>query len=321
LGNGLIPLLEEIRFEPLWVENRHGRRLFALLSEPVAGEATRLVVLPPAYERRVHHYSVLSRFLVRNGFSTLRFDVTNHIGLSDGGIVDFTMSSMTADVQDVLRACRDRFEDQTLYLIASSLAARATIRALASDRVLQRWFPAVALVLPVVDVEYSMTRAIGRNFIDARRKGEVIDPTAVAKALGREVPHRIARDAIANGFEDAERTRRELAELECRVTAIAAEWDDWVDYATVAKVMAGEQAGPRQMVVLDANSHDVERRPDLVRRLMEQVLAALGGSRTATGEICHLELDEIVETVNAEKEWRRESYRSLGLSAARDSAP
>jgi len=306
----VIALVDEVRSETVKLENAAGRRLFGLFSEPLEAERRGVVVLPPGYERRIHHYAVLSRHLVRHGYATVRFDFTNHIGLSEGEVFDLTMSSMVDDVTSVLAAYREQEPPGALSVVASSLAARATIRALAEGP--DDGVQSAVLILPVVDVERTTTEVVGENRVGKWRTGEVTDPTLPNRVLSHDVSYGFAKDVVESGLHDLAGTKDELARIRCPVTALAAERDDWVDVGQVREAMGVDAPGARATVLIEAASHEFSSNAPVVRLLLEQV-----GDRLATdrGEepppVRHLDFDEMVETIRQEKAWKLDSYRTV----------
>ena len=311
-------LTDEFHAERFTCVNAAGRRIAGLVCTPRAGEPRGHVVLPPGYQQRIHHFSVLSRYLVRHGYATVRFDFTNHIGLSEGEIVDLTMSSMAADIAAVVATCR-RLPGPQL-VAATSLGARATIRALAESPP-PRPVAGVVLVLPVVDVEYTTTRVIGRNVIDRWRTGEVRDESVRDRVLDYDVSFGFARDALENRFDGPLQTGSELAAILAPVTAIAAERDDWIDHRDVERAMAFAAPAARHTIVMEATSHDLSHNPPVVRLLVEQILGAFAAAIGAPSEVAHLEFDEIVATIAQERAWKREAYTSLPEHRSLATAP
>ncbi len=302
-------LTAEMQAARLTFVNSAGKRIAGVVCTPRQSEARGLVVLPPGYQQRIHHYSVLSRYLVRHGYSTVRFDFTNHVGLSDGDIVNLTMSSMADDIGSVVATCAERLPGPQL-VAAASLGARATIRALAEGRSAQP-VAGVVLILPVVDVEYTTTHAIGRNVIEEWRRGEVEDASTIGRVLDYDISYQFARDAIENRFDGPVQSGRELGAILAPVTAIAAERDDWVDHRDVTTAMTLASPAPRRTIVLEATSHDLSHNPPVMRLLVEQILGSLAAAVGGPAEVHHLDFDEIVETVSAERAWKREEYASL----------
>ena len=301
----MIDYASEVRSSLLRVPNGAGRRIVAVAGEPPGRLSRGTVLLVPGYQQRIHHLGLLSRSLVRRGYRTVRFDLTNHVGASDGDVLDLTMSSMTADVTAMIAGCA--FAGEPLHVVATSLGARAAVRALATGCAHPVSTP--VLVLPVVDVEYTINTAAERNVFADWRSGRETDPAASHRVLDHQVRYEFVRDAIEHGFVGVDATTTEIAGIGADVHAIAAERDDWVITADVEAAMGAAADAVRRTVVLSATSHELANNPPVMRLLLEQIVDAL--SPQQSGDVPHLSFDEIVDTVNNERNWARRSYADL----------
>jgi alpha-beta hydrolase superfamily lysophospholipase len=287
------------RFE---LRNGRGQRIVGLACASAGAENAGCVIISPGFGKQARHFGVFSRYLTRHRFRTLRFDFTNHVGNSDGDITTLTMSSMAEDTQKVLEYARREYPGEKIYLLSPSLSARAATRALVSmakgappDRVL--------LVLPVVDVEATLHRVIGRNVVEEWRKRP--SPGEPIKVLDHMTSLDFVGDALDSGFVGVEGASAELAAVAAPVTIIAGQDDEWVHTDEVRGALArGERTakGARSLVVLESLTHDPVHNPPLMRLMMEQILAAF---RTEEEPVRHLEFGEVVETVDAERKWAR----------------
>jgi pimeloyl-ACP methyl ester carboxylesterase len=299
----------EVRSTVLRFTNAAGQRILAVAGERPDGSPRGTVVLVPGYQQRIHHLALLSRSLVRRGYRTVRFDLTDHVGASDGNVADLTMSSMAEDARAVLAACADS-SPAPLHVVATSLGARAAVRALATmsdagdDSV-----SAAVLVLPVVDVEATINAAADSDFFDEWRSGRQTDPAATERVIDHQVRYEFARDAIASGFLGVDATAEEISRISAAVRAIAAERDDWVDPAAVEDAMSRTARGERSTLILSATSHDLANNPPVMRLLLEQIVAALSPGRD--DEVPHLSFEELLDTINQERAWAREEYAGL----------
>ncbi|MEA2493920.1 MAG: hypothetical protein QOJ29_1831 [Thermoleophilaceae bacterium] len=308
-----VEALHELQARTLELRDPSGRRIVGLCCAPPTAAAAGTVVIAPGYQRGIQHGSVLSRQLVRAGFRTVRFDLTDHVGLSDGNVRDFTLSSVATDVRTVLAASAHRWPGP-LHLIASSLAARAAVRALARDSKLAAALERAVLVLPVIDAEHTLTRAIGTNVLAEWRTGAVTDRDELCDVLGHQVRYRFCEDALAQRLDGAAATVKELTSLCCAVTAIAAERDDWVRLDDVHAAMGTPAEAERETLVIEASSHDLAHNPPAMRLLLDTVLSALAPARVDWPD--ELTFEEIVETVRTERGWKRERYAHLDQEIA-----
>jgi pimeloyl-ACP methyl ester carboxylesterase len=293
------------------IEKTNGQRLLCMYERTHRDEPIGLVVMPPGYERRMHHYAVFAAYLARHGFDVLRFDLSNHLGFSDGEVVNFTLSSAADDIATAIAHANEISAGLPICVVGTSLAARAAIRAVLT---VQDDSPSQALVmiLPVVDVEHTTTEAIGRNVIDEWRRGLVTDPDLVGRVINQDVAWAFVQDAHKQNLAELESTCEELAELECDALALAAAEDSWVRVPDVER--AFDQSGRylREIVVLEAASHDLSTNAPVLRLLMEEIISWLWTRCEHAGaSISHLDFQEVVALINQERSWKAEKYQPL----------
>lgn len=234
----------------------------------------------------------------------MRFDLTNHIGLSDGDVFDYTLSGMVRDVRTMLKWAESDTGDPC-FVVAPSMAARAAVRALANGAPCR----GAVLLVPVVNLRYTWSQALEMDPLGCWERGEVTDPRTPCRVLRHDIAYECARDALANGFDGLEGTVRDIAAISCPVSAIALERDDWVRASDVRKTMDAAGSAGRSVVILDASSHDLSHNPPVVRLTMSSVVQALARfNEDDEPVIRHLDFDELVETVTAERLWAREGY-------------
>jgi pimeloyl-ACP methyl ester carboxylesterase len=306
---GLTPV-----FERQMVRTPEGARILALSSHAPGAEQRGVVVLPPGYERRIHHYAVLSDVLVQHGYRTIRFDLTNHVGLSDGEVADFTMSSISADLSAVIAHARAQMGGERLYVVAPSLAARAAFRVLSRDCAAD----GMVAMLPVVDVRYTITQAAGSDVIGRWQDGDLAQArhTRVSKS---DVGPRFPEDAVAEDWGGVDQGKRELAAVPCPVVAIVAERDDWVRTDDVEAAFEGEVRWARRRVVVEASSHDLASNLPVLRLMLELTVNSLDSMSGTSREVRVPDFNEFVELVTRERRWARSSYEELDASPRTES--
>lgn len=294
------------------IEKANGQRLLCMYERTPRDEPIGIVVMPPGYERRMHHYAVFAAYLVRHGFDVLRFDLSNHLGFSDGEVVNFTLGSAADDIATAITHAKETAPELPICVVGTSLAARAAVRAVSS---VQNESPSQALVmiLPVVDVEHTTTEAIGRNVIDEWRRGLVTDPDLVGRVINQDVAWAFVQDAHRQNLAELQSTCEELAALECDALALAAAEDSWVRVSDVEK--AFDQSGRylREIVVLDAASHDLSTNAPVLRLLMEEITSWLWARCGHSDDhgVTHLDFQEVVTLMNQERSWKAEEYQPL----------
>jgi len=91
-----------------------------------------MIVLPGYGETKTDVLSV-SYFLAKNGFHTLRFDYSNHVGESDGDVFYTTLTKMKDDILSSIDFLYRRFQPSAVGAVGSSLASRVLLRAAKED--------------------------------------------------------------------------------------------------------------------------------------------------------------------------------------------
>jgi len=302
------------RVELCHVTSGNGSRITGLLAIPRT-TAKAVIVLPPGYERRMHHYAVLSSYLVRHEFAVLRFDLTNHVGVSGGDICDLTMSSMAHDLGGILDAIPPAVAGLPRAIVAPSLAARAAVRAASTRDV-----AGLVLLLPVVDLMATLTRVLGYDVYDVYRARAATGDDKLVRVVEHDIKVRFVVDAVESGWEGVASTAQEMARIAAPIAAIAAEADDWVEAADVrsALELGGRDGHARQLAVLEATSHDVAHNPPVMRMLVEQILCSLHDALGLPRDpITHFEFDELIRIGSTERGWAKEAYGSLRAGKAK----
>ena len=273
------------------------------------------VVVPPGYERRIHHDSVLAWSLALNGFASIRLDLTNHVGISDGDVEDMTMTSMAGDVGAVLARARAHAAGAPLLLVAPSLGARAAIRSVASGASVD----GAVLLLP--DVERTITAAVGYDPAARWRSGEVTDPEEKHRVVEHEVKYACARDVVDARWGGAAVTAAELARIQAPVLTIAAERDDWVRVEDVEEAMGASSRASRRLAILEASSHDLAHNPPVMRLVLETALAELRAMAGVSAAPAVLpDFQQAIDILSTERAWARSRYADIDFIDERKAA-
>ena len=113
---------------------------------------TPIVVLSPGFGRSQTDYVALSAYLALNRIRVLRYDHSNHVGQSDGDVLQTTMRSMQADLQTVLEFAHLTWPTAPLAVLAEDVSARVALKVTTQ-------VPAVRLLLltdPVLDMQSAL---------------------------------------------------------------------------------------------------------------------------------------------------------------------
>lgn len=113
---------------------------------------TPIVILSPGFGCTQTDYVALSEFLALNHVRVLRYDHSNHIGQSDGEVLQTTLRSMQADLQTVIEFAHTTWSTAPLAILAEDIAARVALKVVTQ-------LPVAHLLLlanPVLDIETAL---------------------------------------------------------------------------------------------------------------------------------------------------------------------
>ncbi len=114
---------------------------------------TPIVILSPGFGCTQTDYVALSEFLAINRLRVLRYDYSNHVGQSDGDVLQTTLRSMQADLQTVLEFAHTTWPTAPLAILAEDVAARVALKVVAQRPVAQL----LLLANPVLDIQTALS--------------------------------------------------------------------------------------------------------------------------------------------------------------------
>lgn len=263
--------------------------LRALLSFGERGPSKGTVVIAQGFGRHIRHAAALSWILVQHGYSTLRFE---YRGMYDEQEALAPSARLSAVVDDIDDAVQHLSKSGDVYVVASSIAARAAIRAESrSPRC-----AGLALVMPTVDVSASLKRAAaGRDVVSdtfAEHGG-----AATVSIVGMKVPVAFFHDLVHTGLDNVEDTERDLASITCPSIVVAGESDEWVDRD---ELEAAVRAASSELVIIQSMSHRSFSPPAqrLVADTIVEFIDRVSGCAPRT--VRHPTLSETVKLVREE---------------------
>jgi PAS domain S-box-containing protein len=170
--------------------------------------STPIVVIAPGFGQTQTDYLPLSFYLAAGRFRVLRYDHTNHIGQSDGDILQTTLRSMQVDLQTVLEFAHSTWPTAPLTLFAEDIAARVALKVLARSHAADR----LLLLNPVFDLQSALLTTFRHDVITDHRHGL---RRGVANLWGLNVNlDQFVSDAIAGGLADLATASSDLGALD-----------------------------------------------------------------------------------------------------------
>lgn len=288
----------------LRITGPRSRRIAAVLERADHDEASRpLVVIAPAFEHSIRHGVVIARYLLREGFDVLRYDASNHVGLSDGEIADFSLTSALADLVEVVRFAREGLAPANISVVANSLAGRVAIRAAGQ---LAGELTCVAAIACVVNVRATVTAACGSDTIGDWLSGRVSDVLATFKVATHPVKYTFSK--IAND-DDWLTPESALADMDAARSVpffnVHGDLDPWVSTEEILAFAA--RAPNAELVVLRGAVHQLN--PVTARTALRHLVCYLvkrgKGRALDPAAVRDLDWNDLVGLNKRERAWER----------------
>lgn len=252
--------------------NRRGERTVGFYDRP-AGElykpGTPFVVIPPAYGEHKTAALLPAYTFAANGFHVLRYDTTGSVGESDGSILDFTLSQHEEDLHAALDYVENSFQAYPIVVCAASLGARSALKAATCDPRIR----ALALLVPVVDLQTTLTAVHLEDLVDRHLRGQ---DYGTMNVLGHSVrADHFLGNSIAFNFHNLQTTIEDSRSIRVPIHVIAGLRDAWVSLDTVKLALESTSSQCKTLYLLDQSMHRLEENPkDLsaaFQHLVEQV--------------------------------------------------
>ena len=198
------------------LRNRSGHLLALSHDSPTPMQSTTLpiVLLPPGYGMTQQAYLTFAYNLTMSGLRVLRYDHSNHIGLSEGNALQTTMTSLEDDLDTVLAYARQQWPGSPFTMLASDLVARLALRRRDWHRLIRR----LILFNPTLDLRQTLIALHGRDVIQEYLEGGRFGH---GNLLGMPLDiDRFLNDAVAAQYADATTLQQDLAHCETDVVFV-----------------------------------------------------------------------------------------------------
>jgi len=244
------------------------KRIAAYYDHPKQGlpPGSPVVIISPGYGETKKEYLTLAYFLANNGFHVLRYDHTDHVGESEGDILQFTLTGLRQDLSEVLSYAERTWPDSRIAVVSTSLAGRVALKQMANDR-----RAALLVVLTgVVDVQATLSAVHQEDYIGAYLRGV---RRGAVNMLGFNISAEPwLEDAITQGFADLQSTIRDAREIRVPVVLFMAEHDLWVDADSVRAVQDALGTNLRRFYLIPEALHRLNENPRKARAVFRQIV-------------------------------------------------
>jgi ubiquinone/menaquinone biosynthesis C-methylase UbiE/dienelactone hydrolase len=266
----------QIASELVSYASRNGRRVTAYLDRAVVQRnSPQLVILAPKYGETKKNNLQLAYFLASNGFTVLRFDLTFHVGESEGEMSAFTLPGMVDDILGSIDFLLAGSTTEKIVLVASSLSARCALRAAALDLRVGRFVSIVGVVNMQKTLSEVYREDIFGTFINGRHWG-------MTDIIGFDINgETFLSTAVEHRLHDLDGSIQDAAKLRIPSAVFYAEEDLWVNPSEVRQVFAASD--DCQLVSIKGAMHEIRENPKAAEETFKMVVSAcLGAEKNLT---------------------------------------
>jgi ubiquinone/menaquinone biosynthesis C-methylase UbiE/pimeloyl-ACP methyl ester carboxylesterase len=295
-----------IQSEYVTFKNSQGEQIAGFIDSPIDSPPSRLpfLILSPGFGETKANTLSLSFMLAKNGFRVLRYDPTNHVGESDGMIVDCTLSKLKQDMGVCIDFAQRQHAVSSVGLVVSSLSALVGFQLAAED-------PRVSFLgalVPIVDLRKTLKSVYNEDlvgeYIQGRRWG-LID------MLGFPIDaDRFLDDAIRSGFSSLEVMTETIAKIQAPLWCVAASEDPWVLVEDLKNALAARNGGrTTRYTVVKEGMHQLHENPLASRSALFEItkaaVQALHHREPADQDIVQPRFREVAIQFRLERERRK----------------
>lgn len=223
-----------VRTQPFELDTPRGTLRGLAQSTAAAGASRGTVVVAPAFGVPMRRGQALALYFLFNGFNVIRYDPTNHVGVSDGDILELTSTALVEDLGQVLRWAAQRDTAGRINLFATSISARLAFRALAerdAARDHDHGLRAVATISAAVDMRTAIKAATeGDDLVGRWLAGQITDPDDTHMVLDNKIRWRFIEDLVEADWHTAASAAADLDRIgTLPMINVYGAKDPWVD--------------------------------------------------------------------------------------------
>jgi pimeloyl-ACP methyl ester carboxylesterase len=259
----------DMRSEEFTLTSPNGRIACVIDTMPGLWADGPVVLIPPTFGRVIQDYGVIAWTLAANGIRAVRYDQTNHVGASAGGMEDFLPTRAIADLHTVLDHIATSLSAPCTGVVAFSLSFRFALRALARR-------DDIAMLLgigAVVDMRATLAAALKADYF-ARLEDGTLGETELA--LGHRIKKAFVADAVGAGLHTLESAIADAEQVRAVIVAIVNERDPWVAVADIRRALADADRGASTelITVPGVAHHELQRNPVAAVTALSEMVAA-----------------------------------------------
>ncbi len=287
------------------VKNKSAKNIQAIYNF-ADDELRPLIVIPCQFEATMKDNLTLSMLLVGNGFNVLRFDYTNHAGISDGDHLEFTLSGAYSDFDDIIEYVKNNMAYSELGVLGISLTARVLIKYFAYNESTD--VNLFISLVGVINLNRTLDHVLSEDIIQGRQQGKIYGNRKVVKHV-IDIDNYLD-DAIINHYTGKSNTKKELKNLKTNMIAIFAENDEWVDLSDYYDVFGLDYENIKDKIIIKDASHKLSKNPKAAEAAFQFIVKSfskyLRYKQMIDEDIYKPSKYEIAETIKRERKMETE---------------
>lgn len=264
-GNGFRPYIPTVSTSVRF-RNRVGREIVGFHDHLQYGyDSQPFIVMPPGYGETKRDTLTAAYYLARNGFNVLRYDATDHVGESEGGITNTTMGKLKLDLFSAIDYIDKAFHVSRVGVVASSLAQRMALKAAAEDSRICFLLGVVG----VVNLRETLKAIYCEDIIGDVASGRIKETYDV---LGFEIKKTYPISAIQETYHDLQSAIEDSKRRDFPLVFLVAEKDAWVKLDDVRVVFEASRRG--EMHVIPDAMHQIFENPRASKIALKQLVVS-----------------------------------------------
>lgn len=244
------------QFEQYSLPSKDGRQIAVWKSAPKnAGPSSPAVLIGSGFARSMDHMATMAAYLASQGVCAYRYDALDHVGLSSGSMIDFTLGSALDAMDSVLNWISENHDHQAVGLISNSLSGRIAYRFASNAENLAYLITAVG----VVNLRSTLKEVFGADYV-AYPPEEMPEHVEFERQKIRSTS--FYADALAGDWFTPEGTARDISACDKPIIAYIAEHDEWVNGDEVESMMRlNAPNAERHILFLQGCEHEFGKNP------------------------------------------------------------
>lgn len=222
------------------------------------------VIISPGYAETKRDYISTSYYLANNNFTVLRYDCLDHLGESDGEIINFTLLDMEFSILAAMDYVQNEFGVKEIGIVASSLSGRTAFKIAASDKRIKY----IVALTSVVDLRDTISLVYKEDLIgeykDGKRWGAI-------DMMGFELKDDFLKESINNKYDDLNSTIEDINKIDAPICYLVAEDDAWISYDDMEEVYRHTKNRISRLVKIPGALHQIQENPKLAQQAIMKI--------------------------------------------------